>query len=293
MTIVRLNAASMTGTILRKSSVGSVPITYFVYQPSTLVRPGKVLVLVHGISRNAAEHVEVFAPFADHHGLTLIAPLFEDKSFRGYQRLGFSRGKGKGIRSDHVLRKVLDQFSVETSIPTKRFYMFGHSGGGQFVHRYAMAHPTEVIGYGVSAAGWYTLPDLALEYPYGLMKPGGFQDLAFDVDRFLAIPACILVGEKDTERDEALNKADHLDATQGKTRRERAEYWAAAMTTAARWRGLGTSFDLFVLPNCGHDFRDLATSGGLADIVSRWLLGQSTAVENPSPKTIRSVTRRT
>ena len=53
------------------------------------VRAGKIqpyhgegpldLLLVHGICLNGAESVEVFAHFADHYRLTLIAPLFKRK----------------------------------------------------------------------------------------------------------------------------------------------------------------------------------------------------------------------
>ena len=53
------------------------------------VRAGKIqphhgegprdLLLVDGICLNAAESVEVFARFADHYRLTLIAPLFKRK----------------------------------------------------------------------------------------------------------------------------------------------------------------------------------------------------------------------
>ena len=38
--------------------------------------------------------------------------------------------------------------------------MFGHSAGGQFVHRFVQFKPNSRVNYAISAnAGWYTVPD--------------------------------------------------------------------------------------------------------------------------------------
>ena len=244
---------------------GGVTVPYFVYRPNPPTQHHRVLVAVHGISRKPAELVEAFIPHAEKYGVVLVAPLFDEDDFRGFQRLGLRNGQN----ADVALRRVLDEVAALTDTPTERFYLFGHSGGAQFTHRYAMVHPEEVIRYAVSAAGWYTAPDLALEYPYGMKAPPGLPDVYFDIERFLRIPACVLVGEYDTERDDALNKSEFLDTSQGATRKERAEQWVSAMTTAARWRGLDARFTLHVLPGSSHDFKDVVRNGQLADLVFR------------------------
>jgi pimeloyl-ACP methyl ester carboxylesterase len=40
-------------------------------------------------------------------------------------------------------------------------YLSGHSGGAQFVQRYALAHPERVAASVLSSAGWYTFPNPA------------------------------------------------------------------------------------------------------------------------------------
>ena len=57
------------------------------------------------------------------------------------------------------------------------FYLFGFSGGAQFAHRYVLAHPDRVAAAGIGAAGWYTFPDSATPYPYGLGRGAGQQPL--------------------------------------------------------------------------------------------------------------------
>ena len=110
-----------------------------------------LLVVVHGISRNAAEHLDRFAPLARAAGVAVLAPLFEAATFPDYQRLG---ARGRGRRADLALRARLDAIRREIGLSPRRIHLFGHSGGGQFVHRYAMAYPEQVAGYVVSAAGW-------------------------------------------------------------------------------------------------------------------------------------------
>lgn len=248
---------------------------YFLYVPRSTPSPRQILVAVHGISRNAREHIEVFQSHAEAYGVVLVAPLFDEESFRGYQRLVVPTPRAGVRRADLSLRQILADVTRSTGVASERFYLFGHSGGAQFAHRYAMAYPDSVERYVISAAGWYTPPDLSVRYPYG-MKPrrkGGMPDL--DINAFLRIPACVLVGANDTVRDETLNQADRLDSRQGRTRVERAEYWVAAMTAAARWRDLATDFTLQVLPDAGHDFTEMAARGSIADAVFECLFDRS------------------
>ena len=51
-------------------------------------------------------------------------------------------------------------------------YLWGHSAGGQFVHRLLATQPAEIFeAVGAANSGWYTLPTLDLHYPDGLSRP--------------------------------------------------------------------------------------------------------------------------
>lgn len=261
------------GVITRLTPTLTRGPAYYLYVPRSTASPRRMLVSVHGISRNAREHMEVFQSYAEAYGVVLVAPLFDEKAFRGYQRLVASDPKRGIRRADIGLQRILADVTHVTGMPSDRIYLFGHSGGGQFAHRFAMAYPENVVRYVISAAGWYTVPDLSVPYPYGMKPRRKLETPDMDVDAFLRIPACVVVGADDTERDETLNQAEWLDTTQGHTRVERAEYWVAAMTAAARWRELDTPFDLQVLANAGHDFTEMARRGRVADAVFRCLFG--------------------
>ncbi len=249
---------------------GGATFGYYLFRPQASKENAPLLVSVHGISRNAEEHIRAFAALAEARAVAVLAPLFDRQNFRGFQRLWTSPRNG-GHSAEPAFLAMLDDVSARTGLDAGRLCLFGHSGGAQFVHRFAMAHPDRVVRYVVSAAGWYTLPDLARPYPYG-MKPSRRvpPEARFDIDAFLRIPACVFVGERDTQRDRALNTASTIDSHQGTSRRERAEAWIGAMTTAARWRGLDTCFTLRVLPGSGHDFTEMVQAG-LAEAAFRFL----------------------
>ena len=172
-------------------TVAEPPAGCHLFLPDSLNPTTPLLVCVHGISRNAEEHLRGFAPIAAAHGVAVMAPVFAPVPFPDYQRLG---RQGKGLRADIVLQSMLQRLARQVGLAADRIYLFGHSGGAQFVHRYAMAYPAQVARYVVSAAGWYTLPDPTLAYPFGTGTNAGLPGIAFDPPAFLRVPGAVLVG---------------------------------------------------------------------------------------------------
>ncbi len=66
----------------RRRAVSDRSVRYVHYVPQNVRRSDLVLVAVHGISRNAAEHAREFTQLADRLGCHLIAPRFDRESFR-------------------------------------------------------------------------------------------------------------------------------------------------------------------------------------------------------------------
>ena len=251
------------GRVLERTLRSDPRQRYFLYIPRCGISSGRILVSVHGISRNAEEHARCFADMAERHGLLLVAPLFTSNRFQDYQRLG---RVGKGPRADLALHRVLREVSRLTEVDSEVFYLFGFSGGGQFAHRYALAHPHRVAALVIGAAGWYTFPDLQRPYPKGTAEATGLPGVRFDASDYLRVPACVLVGEFDTERDDELKKSPGLDRRQGRNRLRRGYAWIEAMRFAARERGLATRYRFELLPGVDHSF-SIAQANG--DLISR------------------------
>lgn len=250
-------APRSSGTLVVRSLLDDPEQWYFLYLPQCDWKEAPILVSVHGITRNAHEHAMLFAPYAERHGVILIAPLFTRERHRRYQRLGRERG---AARADLVLNRIIADTCALTHRPEEKVYLFGYSGGGQFVHRYAFAHPQRVIAYAIGAAGWYTFPDHAMAYPQGW----GGAAFEFEPERILRIPGSVVVGEKDIQRDDALNTSHDLDLRQGANRVERGRRWITAMRAAAAAHGHHTRYEFQILPGSDHSFPRSVHRGLLA-----------------------------
>ena len=248
---------SAAGSKILEREYDDAPDCYlFVPQGRRLDSP--LLVAVHGISRNARELVSDLADTAERRGAIILAPVFTDYRYSDYQRLG---RRGRGARADRALQRLVAQASAELRLISSKFYLYGHSGGAQFAHRYAMAYPHDVAGLGLSAAGWYTLPDTDQPYPYGIRPTSDSYGLTLDPREFLRVPACVFVGEDDISRDGAFNRSDKLDSMQGRNRIERAAHWVESMNRAARALGYNTAYSLHVMRDADHDFDELVAAG--------------------------------
>ena len=240
---------------------GSAP--YYLHLPAGDLRGAPVLVVVHGISRNARQQMRAFGDEAARRGFVTIAPRFSRERFPGYQRLGYCK-RGREHTPQAALAAILDRVHAATGADTSSVFLFGFSGGAQFSHRFALCMPGRVRAMVLGSAGWYTFPDTGEPFPRGV----GAAPLAhgYDLARLLAIPTLVVVGDRDTRRDGAFNASRALDAQQGRTRIERGERWIAAMQSAAERAGLDDRFSFTTLHTCGHNFRQCAVRGGIVSI---------------------------
>ncbi len=237
---------------------------YFAYVPPvTGDSPIPVVVCVHGISREPRAIVEHFLDDARARGIALLAPCFEPPRYDDYQRLG---RRGRGERADLALDGVVDHAERFFSTEFDRRFLFGFSGGAQFVHRYVMAHPDRIFAAVLVAAGWYTFPRRRRGYPHGLRIGGAISGVEMNPRCFLQVPQRVLVGSRDTERDAGLRKTARVDRQQGMDRVTRAREWVADMRRVAERIGYAPRVDLELLPGAGHDFADTIEAGLVSSV---------------------------
>ena len=266
--------------IVRRSLRSNPSQEYLLYLPRSSSVGAPVFVTAHGISRNVEEHAALFAPFAEQHGVVLVAPAFTEQGNDDYQRLGRA---GRGSRSDVALEDILDEVQRLTGAATGKFCLFGYSGGAQFAHRFTLAHPDRIERAIIGAAGWYLFPDSGTPYPYGLGASAELPDLRFDPDRFLRVPILVVVGGADTGSKNLRQGAD-LDRQQGTTRVERAERWAQAMRREAQARGLEPRVSCVQVPGIGHSFGQLMREGGLGERVFGFMFGSAAHATSSSAR---------
>jgi len=223
---------------------------YFVYIPQDWIEE-RILFTIHGISRNAEEHIQRFTNQAEKYGSVIVAPLFTKSNFTRYQQLGTT---AKQERADMAFDQVRQDVHEWLGIGTGPMRIFGFSGGGQFLHRYAMFYPKRIARMVLTAPGWYTFPDPERRYPYGIRSTKDWPGLKFSMDLFLKVPTLVLVGDDDDLRDKDLNKNRRIDAFQGLNRIERAERWIGSLRALAQSFGIQGDYRLEHIPNASHAY---------------------------------------
>ncbi len=255
----KTRACRDTGNLYRFRSVGEPSLPCALFMPDASRPPRRLLVSVHGISRNAEEHLQEALPLAAACGVALLVPRFSAFDFPDYQRLG---RRGHGPRADLALLRALDEVADLFAWELPRIDLFGYSGGAQFAHRFALVHPRRIRRLGLGAAGWYSWPDRGLRYPLGVGRTPAL-DAPLCLKRLLRKRIRVYVGAQDRRRDPALNTREAIDRLQGLNRLQRARNWVAAMRAAAESAGLKPRIRLRVLPDASHDFGDMVHRGGL------------------------------
>ena len=233
---------------------GAPPSEYYCYAPASAGRGAPLLILVHGITRHAAETIFRFREEADRLGIVLLAPYFSATAYRRYQLVIDDEGR----RADLALFDMIEATALQTGCQKDKVHLFGYSGGAQFVHRFTMIHPGQVASMSVASAGWYTMPDPGEPYPYGIGSHP-LQSHSFDAAAFLRIERHILVGSRDRQRDHHLRTSKKLDRLQGRDRVERACRWNAMMNAASQqWNSNPPDSSFELLQGVGHSFTSSA-----------------------------------
>ncbi len=247
------------------SSAGILPAQIIVPARPSPLRP---LVVLHGISRNAAELVDIFLPEAERTGRRIVVPHFNDKEWPVFQR---PTGKA---RPDQALLALLLHLALNDRAFAEPVDLFGHSGGAQLAHRFAMLYPQKVKRLHLAAAGWYCLPDNSMTSPYGIgadSTPGSLtwaRRHGQTLPAFLRLAVRVYVGTRDTERNASLRQNPLLDRIQGPTRVARAETYVERFRAAAHARAILPDIGLTRLPGVTHDVAQAARKSALTRLVT-------------------------
>jgi len=138
-----------------------------------------ILFAMHGLGRNAESCRGSWLSHSNTKGFIVIAPEFVNAGAfagsRGYNQGGMYRTSNLSTLKPieewtfSVIEALFDFVKADLGNTQATYDIWGHSAGGQFVHRYVLFMPDARTNRAVAAnAGWYTVPDVEVNYPYGL-----------------------------------------------------------------------------------------------------------------------------
>ena len=238
-----------------------IPVYY--YKPENYTKSSPVVFVMHGMKRRAGKYRNTWKKHAEKYSLLIIAPKFSDEDFPGgrcYNRGNVmtknKKNNPRNLWTFSIIDKIFDDLPNRIVNTNSKFYMFGHSAGGQFVHRYVIFNPQAPIEKAVAAnAGWYAAPDFDIKFPYGLKNAPVTE---WQLKMALKKPLVILLGEKDNDPNHKSLKRSKGAVKQGRHRLARGQYFIKKAIGEAGKLGLETAWQVKYVPNAGHNHRKMS-----------------------------------
>lgn len=259
---------------IRFSGWSGPELPVFVHRPQTAGAGSRIVFVMHGVQRDGDRYRDEWRDLADKHNLIIVVPTFGKKDFpttASYNLGNIVNEKGRensrSLWSFSALEPLFDEIVCRVAGNQRGYALYGHSAGGQFVHRYVAFADAPRLDAAVAAnSGWYTMPnDAAFPYGWG----GAAAGLASPAKAFQR-PLTILLGTEDIDRNDPNLRTNEQADAQGQTRFARGHsFLTAARTLAGEAPIFG--WKIAYAPGIGHD------NGGIAPFAIPHLLGTSSA----------------
>jgi len=228
--------------------------------PST----AQILVVMHGVGRNASDYRDDWVPLVRGRNVLVLAPEFSEKNFPGHESYSLGnmteqdRPQAPRLWTFQIIEALFDSVVRDVHSSAHDYAMFGHSAGAQFVHRFIEFMPGNRARIAVAAnPGWYTMPDDAVPFPYGL---DGAPVHTADLGPAFASNLILMLGGDDTDSDDESLRHDEQADQQGRYRLERGRNFFHLAEQVASRASLPFHWQLRLVPGVAHDHRDMATA---------------------------------
>lgn len=225
-------------------------------EPESADPDAPIILVMHGVRRNADEYRDNWIDLAESYGLRVYAPAFDAERFPGAVNYNLG-GLGPDVPSAFDAIEPLYQFIRETRGGDQSgYFIFGHSAGAQFVHRFLCFGDTTNLKLAIAAnAGWYTMPDYSYEWPYGLTNS---PEQPCSLSEWFEKPLLLMLGDQDTDpQDQNLRRTPEAMA-QGTHRLARGINFLETAREQAEESALPINWRFEIVEGVAHDNRGMA-----------------------------------
>lgn len=251
-----------TGSFVFSGWAGK-PLRVFYFVPDKVTETTRILFVIHGAGRNADGYRDAWVTHARAGGYIIVAPEYSKADFP--TSLTYNVGHIMDEKGNPRPREQWSFASIEplfdsvrnaTGTKVPKYAIYGHSAGGQFVHRFVELMPDARYSRAVAAnAGWYTFPDLATAYPYGLKNaPTDSAGLKAMLER----PLTILLGTADNDPNHHQLSRTPEAMVQGPHRLARGKSFHAYGRQAARDLDAKFAWKLKYAPGIAHSNKGIS-----------------------------------
>ncbi|MDQ0203568.1 alpha/beta hydrolase [Pectinatus haikarae] len=253
--------------VIQESATGANedPMPVFYYRPTAWTADRPVVLIFHGVRRNADKYRDDWIKYAEQYNMLIICPEFSKSKYPGvrYYNIGnvadsddasaMLQPKEKWIFP--VVKDIIAKVKILTGAKEENFTLYGHSAGAQFLHRCLFfGDIPKVRNIIIAEAGWYTMPNSDVEFPYGVKNMYiGKKNMAEIFSRSVFV----MLGDEDVNRSEVFRKTSLADM-QGKTRFARGSNFFTGAKETAENIGVPFRWQLLTVRGAGHNDSEIA-----------------------------------
>jgi len=262
-------------------------ITIFYHRPANFTRSSEILLVVPGAGRNGDDYRDSWIETSEKYGVLIISPSYPEKEYNyGDYHLGgivkdlnLSKGVSfkKGTNQVHINENMIE-FNINknkedwifndfdrifklvkkaTKSKQRKYDMFGHSAGGQILHRFALFYPNSKANRIVASnAGTYTFLDFNTNFPFGIMNVGISKK---QLKKSFKKKFVLFLGEldNDSETRGRMLRSETADK-QGTNRFDRGKNFYKFSEELSKNHGMKFNWKLKLVTNVGHDQKKMA-----------------------------------
>lgn len=277
-----------SGSFIIPGGEGRIDKTVSIYfhVPQNWKEDSPVVLVIPGAGRNAWSYRNAWVTESEKKGFIVVSPSYSDefyprfwnyniarmigdveinKAKTNFENFSISSNSNEWIFND--FDRIFDDIKSKLTLTTETYDVFGHSAGGQILHRFALFYDSKKVDKILSSnSGWYTVPNFETKFPTGLIDaPINRENLKHAFSKKLIL----FLGELDNENETRghLLKNPRMNK-QGLHRLERGHYFyvkakeqAAALSADFRWEKV-------VISGVGHDYKKMSIAA------SHYLYGQ-------------------
>ncbi len=160
---------------------------YYFYHPevrkgASALRSGLkpwLLVCIHDGDLAASDIFSVCWRTAKRKQMAVLVPTFDNITYPEYGNFNI-----RGKRADLKLLELIEFVGKQAGLSVREIYLFGYGTGGDFAHRFTMAHPRRIARVAFEASE-FTKPDPEYLFPRGLSKTPLASDIELDMYSYL------------------------------------------------------------------------------------------------------------
>lgn len=238
-------------------------ITVFAHKPANWAPDSPVLIVMHGRARNGRAYREGWVSESEARGCLVAVPEFSEAHYPTNHEYNYGdmitpegEHRPRELWAFGLVDQVFDALREHSGTRRDCFFLFGHSAGGQIVHRLMTFSPLARVERAVAAnPGSYTLPVFDEAFPFGL---GGTAITEAERRELFTRPITILLGDADNDPNHYQLPKEPGAMRQGPHRFARGLHYFALACREAEAAGVTLAWKLRIAPGVAHSNPDIA-----------------------------------